>query len=79
MTYKGRVKNGVVVLDKPAELPEGAEVSVRPIKGRRTKGKVSRPATVYDRYKQFIGVVKDMPSDMSVNLDHYLYGAPKQK
>jgi hypothetical protein len=30
MTYRGYVKQGVIVLDPPAELPEGAEVEVRP-------------------------------------------------
>ena len=28
MTYRGRVKNGTVVLDPPVELPEGASVEV---------------------------------------------------
>ena len=28
MTYRGHVKNGTVVLDPPAELPEGAAVEV---------------------------------------------------
>ena len=28
MTYRGRVKNGAVVLDAPAALPEGAAVEV---------------------------------------------------
>ena len=28
MTYRGHVENGVVVLDEPAELPEGAIVRV---------------------------------------------------
>ena len=28
MTYRGHVKNGVVVLDEPVKLPEGAEVKV---------------------------------------------------
>jgi hypothetical protein len=29
MTYRGHVKQGVIVLDPPAQLPEGAEVEVR--------------------------------------------------
>jgi hypothetical protein len=29
MTYRGRVKKGVIVLDSPAQLPEGTEVEVR--------------------------------------------------
>lgn len=28
MTYRGRVQNGVVVLNPPAQLPEGASVRV---------------------------------------------------
>ena len=28
MTYRGHVRNGTVVLDTPAELPEGAAVEV---------------------------------------------------
>jgi hypothetical protein len=28
MDYRGHVKNGQIVLDEPAELPEGATVSV---------------------------------------------------
>lgn len=35
MTYRGRMKNGVVVLDGPSGIPEGSPVSVRPLKGRR--------------------------------------------
>jgi len=29
MTYRGHVKQGVIVLDHPAQLPEGTEVEVR--------------------------------------------------
>jgi len=29
MTYRGHVKQGVIVLDSPAQLPEGTEVEVR--------------------------------------------------
>jgi len=29
MTYRGHVKQGVIVLDSPVQLPEGAEVEVR--------------------------------------------------
>jgi hypothetical protein len=28
MTYRGHIRNGQVRLDKPAQLPEGAEVNV---------------------------------------------------
>jgi hypothetical protein len=33
MTYRGHVKNGAVVLDPPAALPEGAAVEVSVVAG----------------------------------------------
>jgi hypothetical protein len=41
--------------------------------------KKTPPQSFLERYGEFIGSVKDLPSDMSVNLDHYLYGHPKQQ
>ncbi len=81
MTYRGRVKNGVVVIEKRVRLPEGMAVSVRPLKATvRAAGKArKRPPTVFDRLKNVVGIVKDLPPDFSVNHDHYLYGAPKRK
>ena len=80
MTYRGRMKNGVVVLDDPADIPDGAPVSVRLLKGRASSGGKANPRrTVYERYKGCIGLAKDMPPDFSVNHDHYLYGTPKRK
>jgi hypothetical protein len=84
MTARGKIKNGKVLLDDPKSLPEGAEVEVRPVKKVRsakkaTPKKPSRPRSLADRLAPFIGAVKDLPADMSKNLDHYLYGHPKQK
>ena len=86
MTYRGRVRNGVVVLDDPSAIPDGTEVSVRPLK---TKGKPKPQSeapksdqpeqTMYERYKRFIGAAKGLPPDASINIDHYLYGTPKRK
>ena len=79
MTYRGKVKNGVIVLDDPKAMPEGTEVSVRPLKRCTRKGvRKAGPPTVYERYRRFIGVIKDLPPDSSINIDHYLYGAPKR-
>ena len=81
MTYRGKIKNGLVVLDKRAPLPEGASVSVRVLKpARRPAGKgQKRPATLYDGLKPFIGMAAGLPPDGSRNVDLYLYGAPKRK
>ena len=84
MTLRGKITKGKVVLDDPKALAEGVEVEVRPVKknrpaGKRTKGKKRPPSSLAERLAPFIGAVKDLPPDMSVNLDHYLYGHPKQK
>lgn len=71
MTYRGRVQNGVIVLEKPGSLPEGTEVEVAPM------AKEAVP-TLAERYKNLIGIAEGLPSDASVNHDHYLYGAPKK-
>ncbi len=84
MTVRGKIKNGKVVLEDPKALADGTEVEVRPAKKeragrRRTKVEKPSPGTLADRLAPFIDAVKDLPPDMSVNLDHYLYGHPKQK
>jgi hypothetical protein len=72
MTYRGRVRNGVVVLDPSASLPEGCEVEVclaapQPI-----------PPTWAEVFRDIIGKAEGLPPDSSINHDHYLYGVPKK-
>lgn len=70
MTYRGHVENGVVVLDEPAKLPEGAEVRIE----------LAEPAeerTLYEQMKDVIGIVDGLPSDFAEQHDHYIHGKPK--
>lgn len=79
MTYRGKIQNGMVVLEGSDAPPEGTTVSVRvPKTAARRRGKKSIP-TLYDGLKRFIGMANDLPPDASLNVDHYLYGAPKRK
>jgi predicted DNA-binding antitoxin AbrB/MazE fold protein len=71
MTYKGHVKNGVIVLEQPVQLPEGTVVHVEVLEGDNER-------TLADRLKDVIGIVKGMPSDMARNHDHYLHGRPRK-
>lgn len=80
MSYRGRIKNGVIVLDQPADLPEGAEVEVRtvtPDDHRQAQPENGAP-TLYDRLKDVIGIVDGLPTDMAENHDHYIHGTPKR-
>jgi len=78
MTYRGRIRNGIVVLDDPIELPEGASVTVAlENPALNLQGDDDTEPTLYERLKPIFGIANDLPADGSRNLDHYLYGAPK--
>jgi len=72
MTYRGRVKNGVVLIEGSAFPPEGSQVEVSLVT------KDEGLPTLAERYKDIIGILEGLPPDASVNHDHYLYGAPAQ-
>ncbi|MCY2924219.1 MAG: hypothetical protein NT031_02065 [Planctomycetota bacterium] len=79
MTHRGRVKNGVVVLNDPNALPEGGEVSVRLLKKRvrPVRGK-NNPVSLYERLKPVVGSASGLPHDLAENHDHYLHGHPRK-
>ncbi len=75
MTYRGTVRNGVVVLGDGATLDEGTEVKVEPIITEH--GTDSRPG-VYDRLAKLAGKAKGLPADLARQHDHYLHGQAKR-
>lgn len=92
MTYRGYVRNGEIVLDQPADLPDGTPVRIEPMRarsrrapaaepkprGQRPARKRKGPPTLYDRLRPFVGQAPGLPEDFSINHDHYLYGVPKR-
>ena len=70
MTYRGRVKGGVVVLEPGARLNEGADVMVELV------AKPDEYGSLRDGLLAFSGAVKGLPSDVARNHDHYIHGAP---
>jgi len=72
MTYRGQVKNGVVVLEDATGLSEGMVVRVEPLlqSPRKPDGNDSI-FRLADRAKS-TGI-----RDLAINHDHYLYGHPK--
>ncbi|MCX7011498.1 MAG: hypothetical protein NTW86_02835 [Candidatus Sumerlaeota bacterium] len=71
MPYRGRVKNGVVVLDPPASLPEGSQVSVEPL------APADLVQSLKDGLRRFSGTVEGLPEDLAEHHDHYLHGKPR--
>jgi len=79
MVYRGRVKNGVVVLDSPSVLPEGVEVRVE-IVPAESEGPLldERGQTLGQKLMKYAGRAVGLPEDAALQHDHYLYGAPKR-
>src|SRR5918996_1492047 len=72
MTYKGTVKNGVVILPPEVELPEGAEVNVTSLE----------PPTAEDSFTSLVRALaqpRDWPDDLAANHDYYLHGNSHKK
>jgi hypothetical protein len=71
MVYRGRVRNGVIIVDDPAVLEEGAEVTVQVVDG--TSDAADKVAfDRYEHYRSLIGVLDAFPVDWSENHDNYL-------
>jgi hypothetical protein len=79
MTYQGHVENGAVVLDVPVVLSEGTRVEVAVMEGAEAPREAR---SVWELVGEISASVppeewSKTPTDASMNLDHYLYGAPK--
>jgi hypothetical protein len=70
--FKGHVRNGMVVLDEAALLPEGSEVRVE------IASVDEQLASLREGLLKFAGIVDDLPEDFSENHDFYLYGTPRE-
>ena len=79
MTYRGRVKNGVVVLEAGVRLREGTAVRVEPMGEAETSSEGAPEARqLREGLLAFSGVVKEGPADLAHNHDHYLHGTPRR-
>jgi len=78
MVYQGHVENGMIRLQDPVVLPEGAKVNVEVVPPPPVGERQEPGLNLYDRLKPLVGAAKNLPPDASVNVDHYLYGHPKR-
>jgi hypothetical protein len=66
MTFRGSIKNGVVVFDGEVPLPEGTVVEIQPVeKSEKFDDPISHLGD--------LAVPTGIP-DLAKNIDHYLYG-----
>jgi hypothetical protein len=64
MTFRGHVKNGVIVLDEAAQLPEGTEVRVEAVAASTSE---KRPPRVGGQWKGKVWIADDfddLPEDL---------------
>jgi len=79
MTYRGRVKNGVVVLESGVRLREGMDVRVEAVEEPQAVAPDSQEARqLREGLLSLSGVIKEGPSDLARNHDHYLHGTPRR-
>jgi hypothetical protein len=68
---EGTVCNGVIIPDDAAILPEGTRVRISP-------APVGNPKPFGERFSQFRGSAKGLPSDLAKQHDNYRLGTPKR-
>ncbi|HEY2416128.1 MAG TPA: hypothetical protein VGI40_28055 [Pirellulaceae bacterium] len=87
MVFRGHVKNGVVLLDEPATLPEGAPVQVElleyPLETRSEPNGEQKSLSIEQELAEIWRDVPtdqwaNVPRDLSDNRDHYIYGVAKK-
>jgi len=80
MVYQGTVQNGVVVFPNGVQLPEGAPVKVELLPKLDHTNDAQTGEDQLDPIWRMgeLAVDTGIP-DLSVNIDHYLYGHPKVK
>ena len=72
MTLDGIVRNGMIVLEEGAILPEGTRVKVL---AEPTEGE-AKPTLL--SLLKLAGIAKDLPEDFAVQHDHYIHGTSKR-
>ena len=76
MLLEGTVHDGVIVLNEPEKLPEGAVVEFE-VKAITAAARSGQKPTLAERLLKHAGTVPDLPSDLAEQHDHYIHGTPK--
>jgi hypothetical protein len=75
MVYHGTIQNGVVVFENGVQPPEGALVRVELLERKQLEEALSPDEDALLNMSE-LAFDTGIP-DLSVNIDHYLYGHPK--
>ena len=75
MTLAGTIVEGAIILDQPAELPEGCRVQVVVNDGPDAAS--GAPPTLLGLLK-LAGTAPCLPDDFAEQHDHYIHGMPRR-
>lgn len=79
MTFRGRVQNGVIVMEAPVLLPEGTVVRFEPVvEAQQAAPPQDDPPAWAGVFREVMGKAEGLLSDLARNHDHYLHNAPKR-
>ena len=82
MTYRGTMRDGVIVLDGPDKPAEGSVVTIEAPDQSSNEDEQAILAKQRESLKRLVELGRKvgqvLPTDASRNVDHYLYGAPKR-
>lgn len=84
-TYTGEIRNGVVVFDPVASLPEGTKVRVQPVVPIETPTSGSDHDAIVGTRAMLLAWARKaeetgppLQSDLAENHDHYAHGKPRE-
>lgn len=75
MSYRGKVRNGVVEFDPGVQPPDGAIVQITVVPASEA---ADDDGSLSAELLKLAGTCQGLPTDMAENLDHYLHGLPKR-
>jgi hypothetical protein len=73
MTYTGKVKGGVVVIEGDVKLPDGAMVQVSLL----DYGADDHGPSLLESLESVVGKAKGLPADAARSIDRDLYGVDR--
>ena len=79
MKRMGTIRDGKVILDDGAQLPEGSRVEVSVVDQDISEPTLEDCASLREFLLSIAGTVNDLRSDMVDEHDHYIHGTPKRK
>jgi hypothetical protein len=84
-TYTGEIRNGVVVFDPGAALPEGTKVRIEPVDRIEALTSIPGSDPVAGTRSMLLAwarkaeeIAPPLPSDLAENHDHYAHGKPRE-